>query len=271
MEILLHTIALEPARWTPERVSQPLLHLLPHIAASGFKRLEIYEPHLQNDADWPEIATALAKLDIRAVILSSYLNLRPAVTSDEDLERQTGRLKSCLDAFGFSKVRIFPGAEHNEEGIRVFKTRLRHLSGQIPDVEILLETHDGSLADDPALLVRIVEELALPNVGLLYQPTFFEARRSIEQFHLQKPFIRHLHLQGRRPDFSVVALKDGLFPWSQVVPELDAKVNATLEFVSSGICPVERFDLAASLKEARAEVDYVRKIEAGAISARSAD
>lgn len=263
MEILLHTIAIEPARWTPQRVSKPLVQVLPDIAAAGFKAIEIFGPHLENEADWPEIKATLDQLDMRAVIFSSYLNLRPDATSDEKLEQEIAALQKRLKTFGFSKVRIFPASGLSKEEIGIFQKRVRHLASQIPATEILLETHDGSLADDPPLLVRTMEELDLPNVGLLYQPTFFDAARSLEQFQLEKPFIRHLHLQGRAPDFSFRLLKDGLVPWEQIIPELGDEVGATLEFVPSAICPVEQFDLAASLREAREEIAYVRQLKAG--------
>ncbi len=250
MDILLHTIALEPARWTPQRVSRPLAQLLPAIAERGFKQLEIYEPHLRDEAEWPEIIATLTSLGLKAEILSSYLDLKTSENFDD--------LKRRLDAFGFTKARIFPSAPATEEGMNTLAVRLRRLSARIPGVEILLETHDGSLADDPPLLVRMMEELSHPRIGLLYQPTFFDAERSLRQFELEKPFIRHLHLQGRRADTSFTRLEDGLVPWSRIITELSPEVNATLEFVPCAVCPPEQFDLAAALSEARSETDYAR-------------
>jgi len=39
---------------------------------------------------------------------------------------------------------------------------------------------------------------------------------------------------------------------------LDKSVTATLEFVPAGICPVEKFDLDATLRQAKSEAAYVR-------------
>jgi sugar phosphate isomerase/epimerase len=260
MDILLHTIALEPARWTPQRVAQPLGNLLPSIAAHGFSRIEIFEPHIGNAAEWPQIIAALKDANMEAVMLSSYLSLHPNNTPNHDLDQRIDDLKRRLDAFGFRKVRIFPSADLTAEGARTLTARLRRLATAIPQTEILLETHDGSLADDPAMLVRLMENLGLDNVGLLYQPTFFDTERSLEQFELEKPFIRHLHLQGRAKDTSFVPLRDGLVPWEKIISGLERDVTATLEFVPSGICSVEQFDLEASLREARAEINYVQQI-----------
>ena len=108
---------------------------------------------------------------------------------------------------------------------------------------------------------QVVEELALPNLGLLFQPTFFQPReRILEQVRIEKPHIRHIHFQNRMPDRSFVSLRAGIFPWPEILGELGKPMDATLEFVPSGICAAERFDLAASLKQAREEVEYVRGI-----------
>src|SRR5205823_2296028 len=143
------------------------------------------------------------------------------------------------------------------KGIEVFKARLLRLISQIPATQVLLETHDGSLADDPALLVRLVEELALPKLGLLFQPTVFNAESARKQFQIQRPFIRQIHLQNRNPDLSFATLRDGVISWNQILEQLGGEADATLEFVPAGICNVEQFDLAKTLRQARTEADYV--------------
>ncbi len=265
MNILLHTIALEPARWTPQRVSQSLPTLLANIAGAGFHEIEIFEPHLGETPSSPEIREALAAHDLKPVILSSYLDLNPARTPDADLDAKIDIMSERINFYGFSKVRIFPGSKMNpadEDGVRAFAARLRKLAARMEGLEILLETHDGSLADDPEVLVRIVEEmrdLGCANVGLLFQPTVFGDADSIRyQFQIQKPHIRHLHLQNRKPDLSFETMKDGVVPWPEILRELAGTVDATLEFVPTGICSVGEFNLDATIAEALSEVEFVR-------------
>jgi sugar phosphate isomerase/epimerase len=262
MNLLLHTIAFEPARWTPRRVSRPLLELLPAIAAAGFRELEIYEPHLGVEAESSGIRDAFAGLGLVPVILSSYLNLNPAQTADGALDEEIAKLAQRIAFYGFRKVRLFPGpgmkpADEGAPGI--FMERIHRLLKRLPPVEVLLETHDGSLADDPALLARLMGQLP-SNVGLLYQPTFFTRQSALDQFHLQKPFIRHLHLQNRHPDFSFARLREGVIPWPEIIADISDKADATVEFVPEGICPEETFDLQATLGQAREETDYVRTL-----------
>lgn len=145
--------------------------------------------------------------------------------------------------------------------VSAFVSRLELLLECIGGVEVLLETQDGSLADDPALVAQIVRDLAHPRLGLLFQPTFFhDPERIRQQFRIQKPYIRHLHLQNRTSDFSLVRLKEGITPWPELLTQLDPSIDASLEFVPVGICPPEQFDLEAAMNEARLEADYVREL-----------
>lgn len=259
MNLLLHTIAFEPARWTPRRVSRPLPELLPAIAAAGFRELEIYEPHLGVEAESSGIRDAFERLGLVPVILSSYLNLNPAETADAALDEGIAKLAQRIAFYGFRKVRLFPGPgikPADEGATAIFMERLHRLLPRIPPVEVLLETHDGSLADDPALLVRLMGQVP-SNVGLLYQPTFFTRQSALDQFRIQKPFIRHLHLQNRNPDLSFATLREGVIPWPEILAEIGDKAGATVEFVPEGICPEEAFDLQATMRQAREETDYV--------------
>jgi len=266
MNILLHTIALEPARWTPQRISRPLTELLPEITKAGFSQIEIYEPHLTSETVVPEIKAALEKSGITPVVLSSYANFNPAVTSDAEVETLAAQIAARVAFYGFKKLRLFPGPKMDPSdaaSVETFKNRVKLLAGLLPQTEILLETHDGSLADDSLVIVRIVQELALPNVALLFQPTFFQEREPIlEQFRLQKPYIRHIHLQNRLPDLSFVRMNEGIIPWPEILPQLDKEIEATLEFVPVAICSVEQFDLAATFEQVKEEVAYVRSLEA---------
>jgi sugar phosphate isomerase/epimerase len=261
MEILFHTIALEPARWTPRRVSQSLTTLLPRIARAGFGAVEIYEPHLREEALRPAIRDALAVQGLKPEILSSYLNL--AALAEEELPGALAALEETLRYFGFRRLRLFPGpgiSPHDAPAVEAFVARLAVLSGRLPEIEILLETHDGSIADDPAVMVEVVKNLNAPNVGLLFQPTHFDAGKALAQFAAQKEFIRHFHLQNRTPAGGFDTLENGVTPWSRILLEAPAGAQATLEFVPAGICPEEKFDLSAVLDQAVSERAFVERI-----------
>lgn len=267
MELFLHTIALEPARWTPQRVANPLVDLLPAIAHAGFRKLEVFEPHLALAADEEALPRLFASLRLEPVLLSSYLNVNPAVSSDAAFETGLQELEARVARFGFGKVRLFPGAgikPSDATAVAVVTKRIATLAQRLPGVEFLLESHDNSIADSPERLVQLVRDLAVPNVGILFQPTLFEAEPALRQVAIQAPLIRHLHLQNRAVGdvHKFTRLAEGAIPWKPVIQALPASQNiaATLEFIPSAIVPVDQFNLEASLAEAVAEAEYFQNL-----------
>lgn len=260
MNILFHTIALEPARWTPQRVSQNLADLIPKIARAGFQQIEIYEPHLAL-GDEDDIRKLLAQYQLSPVVLSSYLQVAPEKTDGEKFVSEKYDLIARVRRFGFRKVRLFPGmgvSPKDAGAVEIVARRVAQIAGKLPDVEILLETHDGSIADEPEAVAALVGKTGCANVGLLYQPAIFQPEPALKQLAAQKHFIRHVHLQNRFADGSFSPLREGVVPWDKILPQLN--VDVSIEFVASGICTVEEFDLAKSIAEAVLEADYVRSL-----------
>ena len=261
MNILLHTIALEPARWTPQRVSRPLAETLPTVAGAGFYKLEVFEPHLSLLPDEPAMIPLFTRHHLVPTVLSSYLELSPHLNEDAAFQTQGEALLARVDRFAFKKVRLFPGKspspERTDATVTAIAGRLRQLAVACPHVEFLIETHDGSLADDPACVVALVEVTACPNVGLLWQPTVFEPAAAWMQWRLQSKFVRHVHLQNRTADGRFCRLAVGVIPWREILASASFEKDVTLEFVPSGICEPNGFDLSTSVQEAVDEFEVI--------------
>ncbi|CAN5796712.1 hypothetical protein BH09VER1_BH09VER1_19630 [soil metagenome] len=263
MDLLLHTICLEPARWTPQRVSQSLPDLIPGIAAAGFTQVEIYEPHLADPGQWEETKASLESHGITPLILSSYADFGPNGLSDAAAAEAFIRIGELVRFFDLRAVRLFPAPRVDPDdatSIAAFVERTRDIAARMPATQFLLETHDGSIADHPQRIVEVVKSIALPNVGLLFQPTVFDDARAQAQFDLQRPFIRHVHLQNRKPVEGFELLEKGTVRWERILRNLLPGTAASLEFVPRGICPEADFQLAAVLKEAESERKWVESI-----------
>ncbi len=265
MNILLHTIALEPARWTPARVSRPLIELLPAIAAAGFYKLEVFEPHLALAPDEGALVEAFRATHLAPTVLSSYLDMNPATNPEETFAPQARALLARVEQFGFQKVRLFPGRGpelvQTDETADRMASRLRTLATHRLETEFLFETHDGSLADDPARVLRVLERSGCPNVGLIWQPTVFEVGAAREQFAVQRSAIRHFHLQNRTSADRITTLGAGIIPWKELLGAINFGADATIEFLPTGLVPLEQFDLTTTLQEAVQEFDYVVQME----------
>jgi len=258
---MLHTIAIEPARWTPKRVTRTLAELLPAIAQTGFRELEIFEPHLALAPDPEALPQALASAGLSAAVLSSYLELTPDRLPDAGFETAVALLQERVRTFGFRAVRLFapkPGKDGTFDGLlKPALARLRTLADSLPHIGWWLETHDHTLADDPPALVRFVEECARPNVGLLFQPTRFDQPDAFAQMQLEAPFVRHLHIQNRQADLSFAPIDLGVVDWVELLRLLPEPVSFSIEFVPSGITPAESFDLDRTLAECHAAEAFV--------------
>lgn len=266
MNILLHTIALEPARWTPARVSRPLVELLPAIAAAGFYKLEVFEPHIALAPSEDALAEAFRTTHLSPTVLSSYLDMNPATNPEETFAPQAQALLARVKQFDFQKVRLFPGRGpelvHSDETADRMAGRLRTLATHRPEVEFLFETHDGSLADDPARVLRVLEQSGCSNVGLIWQPTVFTVEAARAQFEVQKAAIRHVHLQNRTSADRITTLEAGIIPWGELLNSINFGADVTIEFLPTGLCTSEEFDLTTTLQEAVQEFDSVVKLEA---------
>ena len=239
MNILLHTIALEPARQTPQKISRPLAELLPTIAGAGFYKLEVFEPHLALLPDEPAMVSLFAHHHLVPVVLDSSLELSPHLNPDGAFQAQAEDLLTRVDRFGFGKVRLSPGKspslEHIPAVVGQVAERLHFLATQRPRVEFLLETHDDSLADDPGCVVTLVEAVAAPNVGLLWRPTVFEASAAKSQWEAQAPFVRHFHLQNRTADGHEVAAGGDALGGHVVPDRCDHRVRAERDLPGGSI------------------------------------
>lgn len=260
-ECLLHTIALEPARWTPRRVSRPLTEILPQIAGAGFRAIEVFEPHLDDPAGKAAIKAKWHEHHLTPVILSSYLNLGPEGVKEGELESSLSALEETIRFFGFQKVRLFPGpkiAPGDKKAVALFTRRLARAAERLDKIPVLLETHDHSIADDPQKIVDIVRTIGAPHMGLLFQPTVFDQEAVMRQAEIQYPFIRHVHLQNRHPDLSFARLEEGVIRWKLLLARMPDSAGLTLEFVPRGICPEDRFDLSAVIDEAKKEAAFAK-------------
>ena len=109
MDILFHTISMEPARWTSQRVSQKLSDLIPKIAGASFEKLEIYEPHLAAE-DEEALLASLFKHGLDPVMLSSYLQISPGKTDNEKFAAEKGELIARVNQLDGSSASYLPGS-----------------------------------------------------------------------------------------------------------------------------------------------------------------
>lgn len=255
MNILLHTIALEPNRWQPARVSTPLATYLDKIASAGFNTLEVFQPHLDLAPDLTEVLDGLAHFQLDAHILSAYVKLGAPADQEAEIDAELERIAEYINDFGFRKIRLFPGTVPDGDTPKATAQRVelrwKKLLSLCPEVVLLIETHNASLADDFQLIYQLVAKQKDPRIQLLFQPVIFQSAPTIQQFQIQKKLIGHIHLQDRDPEMKLVPFGSSAstVPWKEILTALDFAVDASIEFVPSSITPTDQFSIAKTLEE----------------------
>jgi sugar phosphate isomerase/epimerase len=208
------------------------------FADIGFPGIEILctnEYKCSVDIGWSsqarrQLRDHLAGLTMKTVCLTPYL--KPINAFDAEVRkacmeegREVIRLAHDLECSG---IRILAGmdvdTDQELQAVSILVQSLGELAAfaEPYGVELWVENHMNSLAYSAAATVRIVEQVNLPNVGIVYDQANLiemEAEPWEEALRLQAPYIRHVHMKdavwepsGRQAKL----LGQGQVPWLEI-------------------------------------------------------
>jgi 3-dehydroshikimate dehydratase len=170
--------------------------------ANGFDGIELWGVHARNlasqldkDADW------LGGSDLFVPMISDYL---PLDGDRETLRRKTIELSGLARRWRTRKIRTFAGnrASHavSDDDRRRLAGELRHVAETFADlgIELLVETHPDTLADNAASTIRLIEEVDHPSLKINFDVLHvWEAGDDpVALHHRIAPFVRHYHLKN---------------------------------------------------------------------------
>ena len=276
MEILLNTIALEPNRWTRERIPYfQLEDLLQPIARAGFRGLEVWQYHVSRLFD-REVARL--KKDADALGLSfPVLGMYPAFHLEGDeREEELKRFERMLEIaalLGSRALKLMPGRIASRDltpeqwsASVSFMQELMRRSEKAGTI-FTLETHGSTLADDPAVLLKFIAEVGSARLKVCWQPIgFADAPKAIELFDRLWPHVAHVHLQGHRAkDYS--PLEEADLDYRQVLAHMikrgfDGYLG--IEFVVDCVVDSpEKFRLGEVLQNAARDRQFLESVASG--------
>ena len=154
--LLLNTIALDPNRWTPEKVAYfDLVDLLPALAEAGFDALEVWQYHLSRLAD--EQVAALGERARSLGVTFPVVGLYPALHLDgEERAREWAAMEMLVARsadLGARVVKMFAGRlgsdEVDEEAFERSVGFAREMAEAVAEHGLVLtaETHPDTLCD----------------------------------------------------------------------------------------------------------------------------
>jgi 3-dehydroshikimate dehydratase len=169
---------------------------------NGFDGIELWGAHARNlasqldkDADW------LRDYDLFVPMISDYL----PIDGDRDaLRRKTIELSGLARRWKTKKIRTFAGNRasnavgHDER--RRLAGELREVAAAVADfgIDLLVETHPDTLADNAASTIRLIEEVDHPSLKINFDVLHvWEAGDDPAELHRQiGPVVRHYHLKN---------------------------------------------------------------------------
>lgn len=280
MDLLLNTIMLEPNRWTPDHIlSQPLVDLLDPIDEAGFKELELWGFHVDtiDDGAVAALAEGIAARSMRALGVGAYPSFHLSGSEDAAQIAQLERVVSVSATLGAELFKIFPGRVASSKADEAIWARtierLRALADRLGEegMTLTFETHGGTLCDDLAGTLRLLESLAgYDNVGICFQPyTEHDTDEAIATFDALSDRVLHLHVQNRGDDRVMTLLEEGDWTdYRRFLPHVQAAGfdgSLCIEFTRA-IVPAagEAFNLSQVLANARLDRRFIEGLWAPA-------
>lgn len=269
-ELLLNTIALDPNRWTPEKVAHfDLVDLLPALAEAGFDALEVWQYHLSGLTDAQ--AAILGKRAHELGIMIPVVGLYPALHLEEEKrEREWEQVEMLIArsaALGARVVKMFAGrlgsAEMDEEAFErsvTFARKMAEAAGA-HGMTLTAETHPDTLCDSVPATRRLLDAVAAPNLRVCFQPyDFTSTEQTLADYRALREHVVHVHLQGRRAD-RISLLEEADLDYRTILGALAADGFdgvLCIEFVKGGIVErPEAMDVDLVLANARRDRAFV--------------
>ncbi len=274
MRTLLNSIALEPNRWTKEKIAAHDLEqdLLPKIGASRFEHVEVWQFHISRKS-LDEVKSIRAQgdslgLDFPVVGVYPTFHLEGA-----EGEAERTNLKGIVDRsviLGAKQIKFFFGAV---KGHDITAEELARTTRNVTDwihygkehgISFCAELHNGTLFQPYEYGKAYLKEHPELDLKICFQPYDFERTDpSLALIEELGSDIVHAHFQGRDAE-GFCLLKDATVDYRKLIPAL-AKANPDLipsvEFVKRGFPKRgEAFDFEGALADAEADASLIDEL-----------
>lgn len=268
--LLLNTIALEPNRWTADKIPYfKLEDLLPPIVRAGFQFLEIWQHHLTTRSR-DEIITLKSQMDDLG-LATRIIGLYPPMHLDgNDRGREMATVQRAIDyatILGVHTIKVFVGLKASPtlspaeyERSVAFAREMTHHMHQF-GLTLTGETHANTLFDNQASCFRFLEDVGAANFKVCFQPyDFTDTDQTLKDYAVFADLVTHVHLQGRQNN-EMSLLADADVDYAQLFKQLAANGfdgDLCIEFVKD--CVVDRpedFDIDKVLGHAQTDRNYI--------------
>lgn len=169
-----------------------------------FQGVELWAAHARNLAQRPDYNAAwLASFGLTVPMVSDYL---PLEGNRETLRRATADLCRLANRWGARKIRTFAGNQASsvatQETRQLLSERLHDVCSIAEDhgIALLVETHPGTLADNQASTLDLIEDVNHPALKLNFDTlhVWEGGDDPVAAYRVMRPHIQHFHLKNVR-------------------------------------------------------------------------
>ena len=250
---------------TTSHKREPLVPTLETFARLGLRDLDLNLNHIiERDTDPAVVQTALAANGQRVWMVSGgWCDFFDAGADLEQTMESVERQIALACRFGVDRIRLFfgrlPAGAWNADARARIASNIARLAGRHPRMHLWFENHDGA-SSRPDICRTILDDVALPNVRLVFDPINFEHRgvRAMEALREVQPLVAHVHLKGRSgADFCGFGEGDvDLMPALEVLLSRGYEGSFTVEYEGAGDRTLR---LHQSVVRARAALDSLAR------------
>jgi sugar phosphate isomerase/epimerase len=274
MRTLLNTIAVEPNRWTKEKIPAFDLarDIFPAIHAAGFRHVEVWQYHLSRKSldETGAIAETCRRLGLDVPVVGAYPLFHLEGPAEEESRTERHGLLDRAAILGTRWVKFFFG---RVKGSEITPAQLERTTARVTEwitygrakgLGFCAELHGGTLFDPYAYGRQYLA--AHPDLGvrICFQP--YAGQTTAECLQVIRELgsaIVHAHFSGENAK-GRCRLADSAVDFRALVAALKSArpdFIPSLEFVPGGFQPVDRpYDVRAAVADARLDAQFLEAL-----------
>ena len=207
-QLLLNTLALDPHRWTPEKIGYYRLDaLLEPVAEAGFRGLELWPYHLSREskAGVRRLRERAEALGVCIPVVGMYPQLHLDGAAHRAAWDEAAKVVEAAGMLGAEVAKIFVGSKGTDALTEAeYKRSLAFLADLVDwagasGLTITGETHAHTLFDSLDACRAVLDAVGTENFKICFQPyDLTDTAQALAQYDVLHPHVVHVHYQGRR-------------------------------------------------------------------------
>ena len=272
MRALLNTIALEPNRWTKDKIPAHDLEkdLLPRIQNAGFTQVEIWQHHLSHKSieEIRSLAKTARRMGITFPVIGAYPVFHLEGAEAEKQRSELTQLVFQAEELGTKWIKIFFGRLKGSEvtpaqlDLSLLHAREWLSYGRSKGLDFSVELHAGTLFEPYAYGINLLREHPELDLKICFQPyaenTTVDCVKIIRELG---PRIVHAHFGSPRAQDTRTEMTETIV---RELQKANPNFMPSIEFVPNGFPAAgQAFNFDAALTDAVSLASFIEKARVG--------